>query len=74
MDETGGTMSLRAHPNVVDMAEKRLAREESADEPVRVEFIGWQTAPTDAAPAAPRGHWRAHWLRPLLGVLKRARP
>ena len=72
-------MRLRAHPNVVCLAEqrRRMAEQRRAadltDEPVRfqmsvppggVMFVGWQTKPADTPSEPPRT--RSSWLGRLL--------
>ena len=66
-------MTLRAHPNVIPIAEERQRRRdaERGDYPVRfvmsvppgVLFVGWQAEPADAQPEAPRKPYRGRTMR-----------
>ena len=56
--------TLRAHPNVIDMAEWKCRRMSS--QPVRFEFIGWRAAAQSAGP--PPSHSAAQAL--LAGLMQ----
>ena len=67
---------LKAHHNVLDLAEERRLREGELldDMGFRVMFIGFASCkPEEAPPAAPERRQRLKWLRTVLGLGKRSR-
>jgi hypothetical protein len=67
-------VTLRAHPNVIDLAERRRTVKPNGEPIMLVNFVGYRTRePETAPPTAPERGQRPTWLSTVLGLANRSR-